>query len=102
MQPIRISTKIGPKHQVTIPKEIFFGLNLAIGDYLEFQLKEHSVHVVPKKLIPKEDEWFHSPEWQAKEREADTAIQQGNVSRPFKSAAALLKHLNKTKRRGTA
>ncbi len=99
MQPIRVTTKIGPKHQVTIPREVFLGLNLTIGDYLEFQLHDRSVSITPKKLIAKEDEWFHTPEWQTKEREADKAIKEGDVSGPFKTAAALFKHLNKTKRR---
>lgn len=99
MHVIRVATKIGPKHQVTIPKEVFAGLHLEIGDYIEFQLAEQSARIAPKKLIPKEDAWFHSAEWQTKEREADEAIRRGNISGPFSTAASLLLHLKKTKRR---
>jgi AbrB family looped-hinge helix DNA binding protein len=95
---IRIATKIGPKHQVTIPREIFSKLDLSVGDYLEFELRDRSAQVTPKKLIPKDNAWFHSPEWQNKEREADRAIRTGDTSGPFTTASALLKHLKKTKR----
>ncbi len=57
---------------------------------------------VPAYFLPlesKEDEWFHTPEWQAKERETDKAIKEKNVSGPFKTASSLFKHLNKAKRR---
>ena len=97
-QAVRVATKIGPKHQVTIPREVFSGLNLEVGDYLEFELSGRFVSVTPKKLIASEDMWFHSSEWQAKEREADTAIKNGHVSGPFTTADALLKHLRKGKR----
>lgn len=96
---VRVATKIGPKHQVTIPREVFVRLNLAVGDYLEFELTEKSAQVTPKKLIPKHDAWFYSPEWQEKEREADQAIRSGDISGPFTTASSLLKHLKKSKRR---
>ncbi len=57
----------GPKHRGSIPK------------------------MFPPKVIPKNQAWFWTPEWQQKEREADEAITQGRLSRPFTSAAALIK-----------
>lgn len=95
----RVATRVGPKHQVTIPKEVFSGLNLEVGDYLEFEVDGTTVRIAPKKLISKEDAWFHSAEWQAKEQEADSAIQKCEVSGPFKTANALLRHLKKGKRK---
>lgn len=92
---IRVATKIGPKHQVTIPREVFSELNLTVGDYLEFELSGRSVSITPKKLVSKDDEWFHSSVWQTKEREADRAIKNGDVSGPFTTAESLLKHLKK-------
>lgn len=92
-------TKIGPKHQVTIPKEIFEGLGLGTGDYLEVAVKERQILMIPQKLIPKDDAWFYTKEWQAKEREADEAIAQGQVSGPFSTAAELLSHLKKLKKK---
>lgn len=90
-----ISTRIGPKHQVTIPKEVFEKLGLETGDYLEVRAKTDIITMVPKKLIPKDQAWFYTPEWQKKEMEADEAITQGKVSGPFLSANELLEHLKK-------
>ncbi len=91
-------TKIGPKHQVTIPKEVFEQLKLEIGDYLDVQVNDAVITMVPKKLIPKEQKWFYTSEWQQKEREADEAIARGDVSGPFSSSAELLSHLDKGRR----
>ncbi|MCI0529273.1 MAG: AbrB/MazE/SpoVT family DNA-binding domain-containing protein, partial [Nitrospira sp.] len=76
------TTKIGPKHQITIPKEVFERLHLEIGDYLEVQVRGNYIVMVPKKLISKDQVWFYTPEWQEKEREADEAIARGEVSGP--------------------
>lgn len=97
--PLRVATKVGPKHQVTIPKEVFSGLRLEVGDYLEFQVDGGTVHIAPKKLISKENAWFHSAEWQAKEQEADRAIKNCELSGPFKTADALLRHLKRGKQK---
>lgn len=92
-------TKIGPKHQVTIPKAVFERLELGVGDYLDVQVKGATITMAPQKLIPKDQAWFYTPEWQRKEREADEAIARGDVSGPFSSAKELIKHLRKTGRR---
>jgi len=92
-------TKIGPKHQVTIPKDVFEQLRLAVGEYLDVRLKGATITMVPAKLIPMDQVWFHTPEWQAKEREADEAIGRGQVSGPFISADELILHLGKRKER---
>lgn len=42
--------KIGPKHQVTIPKEIFDQLHLKPGDFLEAITQQGKVVMVPKQL----------------------------------------------------
>lgn len=94
---VRVATRIGPKHQVTIPREIFSELKLEAGDYLEFEFDGQRIRIAPKKLIAKEDVWFHSPEWQAKEREADEAIRNCELSGPFTTANAILRHLKKAK-----
>lgn len=86
-------TKIGPKHQVTIPKKIFEELNLEVGDYLEVNTEKDHISMIPKKLVPKDQAWFWTPEWQKKEREADEDIKAGRVSGPFHSANELIKHL---------
>jgi AbrB family looped-hinge helix DNA binding protein len=86
-------TKIGPKHQVTIPQEIFARLRLEVGDYLDVQTTDQGILMIPKKLIPKDQEWFYSKEWQEKEREADAAIARGDVSGPFETVEEVMEHL---------
>jgi AbrB family looped-hinge helix DNA binding protein len=83
-------TRVGPKHQVTIPKEIFDALHIEVGDYLDVQAVADRIVMVPKKLIPKDQEWFHTKEWQEKERKADEAIARGEVSKPFGTVDELM------------
>ena len=92
-------TKIGPKHQITIPKEVFEKFDLRVGEYVEVQAKGMAITIVPSKVIPKDQAWFHTPEWQAKEREADQDIARGKVSGPFTSAKDLIQHLEKRRPR---
>ena len=86
-------TKISPKRQITIPKEICKKLNLETGDYLEVDTINEGIVLIPKKLISRDQEWFWSKEWQAKEKEADEAISRGEVSQIFENADDLIKHL---------
>jgi AbrB family looped-hinge helix DNA binding protein len=88
-------TKISPKHQITIPREAFKKLNLEVGDFLEVDVKEEGLLLIPKKLISKDQAWFWTKEWQKKEEEADKAIARGEVSGPFKNAKELVRHLRK-------
>ena len=94
-------TKIGPKHQVTIPKEVFEGLGLGTGDYLEVAMQERRILMTPQKLIPKDDAWFYTKEWQAKEREADEDIARGDVDGPFDSSKDLIAYLRKLKKKSS-
>jgi AbrB family looped-hinge helix DNA binding protein len=88
-------TKISPKHQITIPKEAFEKLRLEVGDFLEVDVTEGGLLLIPKKLISKDQAWFWTKEWQKKEKEADEAIARGEVSGPFKNASELVRHLRK-------
>jgi AbrB family looped-hinge helix DNA binding protein len=88
-------TKISPKHQITIPREAFKKLNLEVGDFLEVDVKDEGLLLIPKKLISKDQAWFWTKEWQKKEEEADEAIARGEVSGPFKNTKELVRHLRK-------
>ncbi len=85
--------KLGPKHQVTIPLEIYRKLNLNVGDILRVEEKGDGIFLLPQKLVPREQTWFFSKEWQAKEREADKDIKEGRISGPYDSIKDLLKDL---------
>ena len=91
-------TKVGPKHQVTIPKEVFEKMKLDVGDYLDVQLNGSLITMTPQRLVARDQAWFYTPEWQEKERDADKAIAAGEVSGPFTSASELTKHLRKRRK----
>ena len=84
-------TKISSKHQITIPKEAFERLRLEVGDFLEVEVTEEGLLLIPKKLISKDQAWFWTKEWQEKEKEADEAIAKGQISEPFESAEELIR-----------
>ena len=47
------SVRIGPKHQVTIPKEVFKTLDLDVGDFLEATAEGGRIVLTPKQLAAK-------------------------------------------------
>ena len=50
------------------------------------------VEMIPVSLIPKEQLWFWTPEWQKKEQEVDEALARGDY-KESDSVDALLKDL---------
>lgn len=86
-------SRVGPKHQITIPQEAFDQLGLKPGDFLDVQVHGDALVLVPQKMIPLDQAWFWTREWQEREREADEAIAAGEVSGPFDSVDDLLAHL---------
>jgi antitoxin MazE len=88
-------TRISPKHQITIPKEAFEELHLEVGDFLEANVTGEGLLLIPKKLISKDQAWFWTKEWQEKEKEADEAIEKGELSGPFENTDKLIRHLRK-------
>lgn len=47
------TTKIGPKHQITIPKKLFDRLHLEVGDLLDAAMEKGNIVLVPKRLVEK-------------------------------------------------
>jgi len=45
--------KVGPKHQVTIPKEVFDKLHLKPGDFLEVNAQGGKVVMIPRQFTAK-------------------------------------------------
>lgn len=45
--------KIGPKHQITIPKQIFSSLELKAGDFIEVMIQGGKVVLIPKQITEK-------------------------------------------------
>jgi AbrB family looped-hinge helix DNA binding protein len=86
------SVRVGAKHQVTIPRRIARALRLKKGDHLLVCLEGQRLEMVPASLIPKDQLWYWTPEWQAKEREVDEAFARGRF-KEFNSVTSLLKEL---------
>jgi len=84
--------RFGAKRQVTIPRRISKALRLKEGDHLLVRLVGGRVEMIPASLIPKDQLWFWTPEWQKKEREVDEALACGDY-RESDSVDALLKDL---------
>lgn len=57
--------------------------------------KEYEEFVWWKKAIKihLDEQWFWTPEWQAKEKEAEYAIRDGRVNGPFTGSKSLLRTL---------
>ena len=86
------AVRLGAKNQVTIPHRISKALRLRKGDHMLMRLVGGRVEMIPASLIPKDQLWFWTPEWQKKEREADDDIARGRV-KEFESAEELIKDL---------
>ena len=86
------AVRLGAKNQVTIPHRISKALRLRKGDHMLMRLVGGRVEMIPASLIPKDQLWFWTPEWQKKEREADDDIARGRV-KEFESVEELIKDL---------
>ena len=89
------AVRIGPKHQITIPKEVFTSLNLEVGEFLDTRVQDNTIVLIPQKLVAKDQEWFWAKEWQAREQEADKAIADGEIAGPFETLVDALTALKK-------
>lgn len=79
---------------VTIPEAIREELDLHEGDHLVAVVDDGRLVLIPASVVPDDQAWVWTPEWQAKEAEADQEIAAGGG--PVMSAddfiAELAKH----------
>ncbi len=88
------NVKVGPKHQITIPNEVFKQLNLTAGDFLEMAVEVDRIVLTPQKLIPSDQAWFWTKNWQKRILGGKKDVVEGRLSGPFEDADDLLAHLN--------
>jgi AbrB family looped-hinge helix DNA binding protein len=62
---------------VTIPEAIREELDLHEGDHLVATVEDGRIILIPASVIPDDQAWFWTPEWQAKEAEADQEVADG-------------------------
>ena len=75
-------TRVRPKGQVTLPGEIRNLLGLNEGDDLAFSLNEQGQVIITRlEVIPPDQAWFWTEQWQKVEREAQADIDAGRVHR---------------------
>lgn len=68
------------KNQITLPPEIRDALHLSEGDEVEFRVgADGEVTLRGMTVIPTDQRWFWSEEWQAGEREASAEIAAGGL-----------------------
>jgi AbrB family looped-hinge helix DNA binding protein len=71
------------RYTLTIPKSIREKLHVKEGEYVEAEVKGHSLVLTPVRVVQKYQEYFWTGEWQEGEREADEDIMAGRVSRAY-------------------
>ena len=64
-------TTLRAKGQLTLPDDIRKAARLEEGDLLDAEITSEGILLRPQKLIDATQAWFWTPEWQAREREAD-------------------------------
>lgn len=80
---------------ITLGAEIRKELRLNEGDILDVSVEEGKIILEPKKLIPADQQWFWTEEWQAGEREAQADIDAGRIKN-FDSMEEFIEGLRKS------
>ena len=73
--------KLGQNYQIALPKEIIETLHLRVNDYLDIKIENNKVIIEPQVVIPKDQAYFYTSEWQKEEMKADEDIKTGRVSK---------------------
>lgn len=84
--------RLGKRTVLTLGTEVTRELRLTDGDILELCVQDGKIILEPKKVIPADQEWFWTEDWQAGEREAQAEIDAGLTKR-FDSAKELMEDL---------
>lgn len=89
-RPHLVSTPMRKKGVVTIPQEIREQLDLQEGDQLVVAIEDGRIVLTPASVIPDDQAWFWTPEWQAKEREVDEALAEGERGEVYDNGESFL------------
>ncbi|MEY9950370.1 AbrB/MazE/SpoVT family DNA-binding domain-containing protein [Kitasatospora sp. GAS1066B] len=92
-RPHLTSTPLRKKGVVTIPQEIREQLDLQEGDHLVVAVEDGRIVMTPASVIPDDQAWFWTPEWQAKEQEVEEDLAAGERGEIFEDGEAFLQYL---------
>ncbi len=62
------------KSQVTIPSDLVKKMKLNLGDKLEVEEKDGQIIITPVVVIPRDQMWFYTKEWQQGEIRVDKTL----------------------------
>lgn len=93
-RPHIVTSTLRARGTITIPQDVRDALDLAEGDQLVVTVEEDRIVLTPTSLIPDDQAWFWTPEWQEKEREVDEARARGERGRVFESGDEFLAFLD--------
>ena len=86
--------KLGKSNQIALPKKILNNLKLKENDYLDVYVEDNKIILEPKILIPKEQAYFYTKEWQIDETAAEEDIKKRRVTKT-KNLEELFQELDK-------
>ena len=72
--------KLGKSNQVAIPKKILKKLHLNSNDYMDVYIEDNKIILEPKIVIPRDQAYFFTEEWQKDEHQAEQDIQSGRLT----------------------
>ncbi len=80
---VKMLVSVKKRYTLTLPKNIREELHIKEGEYMDAEVKNHSLVLTPVKVIKKDQEYFWTREWQEGEKDADEDIKRGKVSRAY-------------------
>ena len=86
--------KLGQNYQIALPKDVVKRLHLHVNDYLDIRVKDDKIIVEPQLVIPKDQAYFYTQEWQKEEAEAQEDIKKRRVTKT-KNLKGLFKKLDR-------
>jgi AbrB family looped-hinge helix DNA binding protein len=76
-----VTATLRAKGAVTLPQQVREKLHLQEGDQVIVTEQDGSILLTPATVVPRDQEWFWTTEWQAKEAEADADLAAGRYTR---------------------
>jgi len=93
-RPHIVTSTLRARGTITLPQDVRDKLDLSEGDQLIVTVEDDRIVLTPTSLIPDDQAWFWTPDWQAKEAEVDEAQARGERGTVFASDDEFLAFLD--------